>query len=68
VINESHLHHGHHGSPGTGQSHFRVVIVAAAFAGQSRLQRHRLVNAALAAELAGQIHALAVQAKAPGEA
>lgn len=67
VINESHLHHGHQGSPGTGESHFRVRIVAERFRGASRIERHRLVNEALAAELAGRIHALAVKALAPGE-
>jgi BolA protein len=67
VINESHLHAGHRGTPGTGESHYRVVIEAPIFAGKSRLQRHRLVNAALAAELTGKIHALAIAAYAPGE-
>ena len=67
VVNESHLHAGHRGSPGTGESHFRVLIVSPLFAGKSRLQRHRLVNEALAAELKGQIHALALEAYAPEE-
>lgn len=67
VINESHLHAGHRSSPGTGNSHFRVVIEAPVFAGKSRLQRHRLVNETLAAELAGTVHALAIKASAPGE-
>jgi BolA protein len=67
VIDESHLHAGHRGSPGSGESHFRVLIVAGAFAGKSRLARHRLVNAALASELEGQIHALALELRAPGE-
>jgi BolA family transcriptional regulator, general stress-responsive regulator len=67
VINESHLHAGHRASPGTGESHFRVTMVSAQFAGKSRLQRHRLVNEALAAELAGKVHALALELNAPGE-
>lgn len=67
VINESHHHAGHASSPGTGQSHFRVEIVAPAFAGKSRVERHRLVNAALAAELRDGVHALAIRAAAPGE-
>jgi BolA family transcriptional regulator, general stress-responsive regulator len=67
VINESHLHAGHRTSPGTGESHFRVSMVSAAFAGKSRLQRHRLVNETLAAELAGKVHALALELEAPGE-
>jgi len=67
VINESHLHAGHRGSPGTGESHFRVLIVSSAFAGKSRLARHRLVNAILAEELRGKIHALALELHAPDE-
>jgi BolA protein len=67
VINESHLHAGHRNSPGTGESHFRVLIISEAFAGTSRLARHRLVNEVLAAELKGKIHALALDLYAPGE-
>jgi BolA protein len=67
VENDSHRHAGHAASPNTGESHFRVNIVADRFAGLSRVERHRLVNEALARELSGQIHALAIQAKAPGE-
>lgn len=67
VINESHLHAGHRSSPGTGESHFRVVIVSDVFAGKSRVQRHRLVNEALAAELTGKVHALALDVRAPAE-
>ena len=67
VVNESHLHAGHRNSPGTGESHFRVLIVSPLFAGKSRLARHRLVNETLAAELKGKIHALALMTHAPGE-
>ena len=67
VINESHLHAGHRGSPGTGDSHFRVVIVAAKFAGLPRIARQRLVNQALAPLMGAPIHALAMQTLAPGE-
>ncbi|HZT46332.1 MAG TPA: BolA family protein [Hyphomicrobiaceae bacterium] len=67
VVNESHLHAGHRDAPGTGESHFRVVVVSAAFAGKSRLTRHRLVNEVLADELAGKVHALALDLQAPGE-
>lgn len=68
IVNESHLHAGHASSPGTGESHFRVTIVSAAFAGQNRIARHRLVNVTLAAELREGVHALAIKALAPGEA
>jgi BolA protein len=68
VADESHLHEGHAGHRPGGQTHFRVYIVAAAFQGKSRLDRHRMINAVLAAELAGSLHALAIHASAPGEA
>ena len=68
VINESHLHAGHRSSPGTGDSHFRIVVVSEAFAGRNRVERHRMVNAALADELSGPVHALAITALAPSEA
>ena len=67
ILNESHLHAGHGSSPGTGESHFRVLVVSPLFSGKSRLDRHRLVNEALAAELKGGVHALAIKAYAPGE-
>lgn len=62
IENESHKHSGHAGSPGTGESHFRVHIKAPAFAGRSRLECHRMVNDVLADELAGPVHALAIHA------
>ncbi|WP_323042291.1 BolA family protein [Gemmobacter sp.] len=61
VVNESHKHAGHSGDDGSGESHFRVVIRAPAFAGQSRLARHRAVHAALGSEIIGRIHALALE-------
>lgn len=67
VIDESHQHQGHGGWREGGETHFRVNIVSDAFAGKSRLERHRLVNAALAQELADRVHALAIAAKAPDE-
>jgi len=67
VVNESHLHAGHSSSPGTGESHFRVLIISNAFAGKTRLERHRLVNDAIAEELKDGVHALAIKACAPGE-
>jgi BolA protein len=67
VINESAQHRGHLGDDGTGESHFRVIVESATFAGQTRVARQRLVNHALADLLAERIHALAIQAKAPGE-
>jgi BolA protein len=67
VLDESSKHSGHSGSRPGGQTHYRVYIVSRAFAGKSRLARHRMVNEALDAELKGGVHALAVHAAAPGE-
>jgi BolA protein len=67
IEDESHRHEGHAGHRPGGQTHFRVTIVAEAFRGKSRVERHRMINAALAAELQGGVHALAIHAKAPGE-
>lgn len=67
LVNESHMHAGHASSPGTGESHFRVLIVSPRFAGRSRIERHRLVNDALGDLLRHRIHALAIKAYAPGE-
>jgi BolA protein len=67
IVNDSDRHAGHAGSPGSGESHFTVKVVSAAFAGKSRLERHRMVNDVLTEELAGKVHALAIRALAPGE-
>lgn len=68
VINESHLHAGHQPTfDGTGETHFRVRIVSSAFAGLSRIDRHRAVNRLLADELEAGVHALAIEPVAPGE-
>jgi BolA protein len=67
VADESHLHEGHAGHRPGGETHFRIYIVSPAFDGKSRLQRHRMINATLAEELAGTVHALAIKAEAPGE-
>ena len=67
VIDESHLHEGHAGHRPGGQTHFRVHIVSPAFKGKSLVERHRMINTTLAAELAGPVHALAIKAQAPGE-
>ena len=67
VVNELHLHAGHSSSPGTGESHFRVLIVSNGFAGKTRVERHRMINDVLADELKDGVHALAIKACAPGE-
>ncbi|VAW10315.1 Cell division protein BolA [hydrothermal vent metagenome] len=65
IMDESHLHAGHAGSRPEGETHFRVKITSPRFAGLARVQCHRLVNEALAEELAGPIHALAVTTAEP---
>lgn len=71
VIDDSHKHAGHILHPGGvephGETHFTVKVVAAAFSGKSRIERHRMINAILADDLAAGVHALAIQARAPGE-
>lgn len=57
VIDESHMHH----VPPGAESHFKVVIVSEAFSGKSRVARQQAVNALLAAQLAGPVHALSMQ-------
>jgi BolA protein len=67
LVDESHRHRGHAGAR-DGRGHFALRIVSAAFAGKSAVMRHRLVYAALDALLASDIHALSIEALAPGEA
>jgi BolA protein len=67
VLDESHLHEGHAGHRPGGETHFRVYIVAEAFRGKTRLERHRMINATLSGELQAGVHALAIHASAPGE-
>ena len=62
VIDESHQHAGHSGARPEGETHFRVRIRSAAFAGKSRVECHRMVNAILAEELSSRVHALAIEA------
>jgi BolA protein len=67
VIDDSAKHAGHSGARVGGESHFTVKITSPVFAGATRVQRQRQVYAALAEELAGPVHALSLQASAPGE-
>ncbi len=68
VVDDSARHAGHAGAAPGGGTHFNVAIVSGAFEGLSRVERHRRVNTALKAEFDGGLHALAIVAKAPGEA
>jgi BolA protein len=67
VVDESHLHEGHAGHQPGGETHFRIYIVSQAFEGKSRIDRHRMINTLLAAELAARVHALAIKAQTPAE-
>ena len=67
VVDESDRHTGHAGHRESGETHFRVHIVAEVFRGKSRLERHRMINETLVGELEGGVHALAIHASAPGE-
>ncbi len=67
VEDESHLHAGHAGARPGGETHFRLTVVSDQFTGLSLVKRHRLINEALAEELQGPIHALAIKALAPDE-
>lgn len=67
VEDESHLHAGHAGWREAGETHFRIDVVSASFAGKSRVERHRIVNGVLAGAFDRGLHALALKARAPGE-
>jgi BolA protein len=67
VVDDSERHRGHSGYREGGETHFSVRIVAAAFAGKSRIERHRMIHELLADELSGRIHALALRALTPEE-
>jgi BolA protein len=67
IVDESHRHAGHAGARPEGESHFAVTIVSAAFAGQGRVARQRLVYGLLAAELKSDIHALSLITQTPEE-
>jgi BolA protein len=67
IVDESHRHAGHAGARPEGESHFNVTIVSAEFAGRSRVARQRAVYEILAAELKGDVHALALKTLTPEE-
>jgi len=67
IDDQSAKHAGHAGAREGGESHFHLIIESAAFAGESALSRQRRVYRVLAEELKGQIHALSLTLRAPGE-
>jgi BolA protein len=68
VVDDSARHAGHAGHRPGGETHFDVMVVSSAFAGQSRVARQRLVYRLLAEELRGGVHALALTTLTPEEA
>jgi len=67
ILDESHRHAGHAGARPEGETHFAVTIVAAGFAGLSRVARQRLVYETLADELSTRVHALSLTTLATNE-
>ena len=67
VEDESHRHIGHAGWREGGETHFRLDVVSRVFEGKSRVERHRMANQALAGAFERGLHALAIQARVPGE-
>lgn len=65
IEDESHRHAGHAGAKDGG--HYKITIVAAAFAGQNTVKRHRMIHAAVGDLMRGRIHALSIRAFSPGE-
>lgn len=68
IVDESHLHKGHAGHRPGVETHFRITVVAAGFAGKSRVERQRLIAAVLKDEIGNPIHALSMKAMTPEEA
>ena len=68
VMDESHLHRGHAGARQYGQSHYKVVAVSDVFEGKSRVERQRLIHAALGSAVGDSIHALSMTLLTPEQA
>jgi len=67
LLDESAKHIGHAGARPGGNTHWKLTIVSAAFAGKSTVARHRMIYAALGGLMHDPIHALSISARAPGE-
>jgi len=67
LTDDSEQHRGHGGYNPAGESHFTLTIESAAFAGKNRVQRQRMVYAALGQLMRERVHALSIRASAPGE-
>lgn len=67
ILNQSHLHKGHAGDNGSGESHFLVEVVSDSFCDLSRIARQRMIYELLQDELQGSLHALSIKAFTPNE-
>lgn len=67
LVDDSEKHRGHGGYNPAGESHFSLAIESAALAGKSRIERQRMIYAALGDLMNERVHALSIKAKAPGE-
>ena len=67
LVDDSEAHRGHGGYNPAGESHFSLTIESAAFAGKNRVERQRLVYAALGELMRERVHALSIRASVPGE-
>jgi BolA family transcriptional regulator, general stress-responsive regulator len=67
LVDESDKHIGHAGARPGGNTHWRLTIVSAAFTGNATVARHRMIYRALGELMRDPIHALSIDAKAPGE-
>src|SRR5580704_13646721 len=67
IEDQSHLHAGHSGARPGGQTHFRIKVASARFIGKGRVERHRMVYALLADEIADGVHAIAIETRTPGQ-
>jgi BolA protein len=67
LVDDSEQHRGHGGYNPAGESHFSLTIESAAFVGKSRIERQRMIHAALGDLLRERVHALSIKARAPGD-
>lgn len=67
LVDDSETHRGHGGYNPAGESHFSLLIESPLFSGKSRLERQRMVHAALGELVGNRVHALTIRANAPGE-
>ena len=67
LVDDSEQHRGHGGYNPAGESHFTLRIESAAFEGKTRVERQRMIYAALGELMDARVHALSIRASAPGE-